>query len=214
MKFRLPAFTFALAVALLTAGTAGCISYRLDQLPEAPSLPIPSLSDSRPSLVYTLTATAGTDLMNTGANNNGFPEMDLTTPTDELSAMLQRSAQFRSVQKAGEGREGDVQLDVVLTVEGNDVVVLVSAVTFTLIPMWRTVTWELTAEARARDGRLHRYEMQDAARDIFWLPIILGMSIRPWGEAYHEVRDNMYRTLLARMHADGLLGPASGPVPR
>jgi len=211
MKSRMNALAFALGAVLLAAGAPGCISYRLDRLPEAPSLPIPALSDSRPSLVYTVLSTAGSDFTN---SSGGFPEMNMTTPADELNAMLQRTALFRSVQPGGEGKDADLQLNVVLTVQGNDIVVLVSMCTLTLIPMWRTVTWDLTAEVRARDGKLHRYDMQDAARDIFWLPIVLGMSFRPWGEAYGEVRENMYRTLLVRMQADGLLAPAGGPTLR
>jgi hypothetical protein len=208
-RVRVLASVLALGLALAAAvGLPGCISYRLDELPPAPPLPEPAITDQRPSLLFTVTAVMGADLADSG---NTFPEMDLTTPADEMSAMLQRSGYFRSVQPAAEDRTGDVRINAVLSVDGNDVVVLVSMCTLTLIPMWRTVTWELTAEVRGPDGHTHRYTMQDSARDIFWLPIILGMSMRPWGEAYGEVRDNMFRTLLARMHADGLLAPVATP---
>jgi hypothetical protein len=41
-----------------------------------------------------------------------------------------------------------------------------------------------------------------------WLPMILVMSFRPWGEAYGEVRTNLFQTLVQRLQEDGMLRPA------
>ncbi|HZM01184.1 MAG TPA: hypothetical protein VFD43_13135, partial [Planctomycetota bacterium] len=103
----------------------------------------------------------------------------------------------------------DLQLDFVLLVDANDMIVFASGFTLFVIPSWRTVDFHLIVEARAADGRWKRYELSDSARDWHWLPLILGMSFAPWGSAYSDITQNLYRTLLVRLHEDGFLAPVS-----
>ena len=47
----------------------------------------------------------------------------------------------------------------------------------------------------------------DVRGDVHWLPLLRGMSFAPWGDACADVRENLYETLLDRLHADGFLQP-------
>jgi len=193
-----------LLASLLGFALPGCISYGLDYLPPAGELPAPIDPPSRPSVSYSVSPSAGSDYQISG---RGAGEWGLRNAADELATALNMSGQFRSVELAGADVKTDLQLDVALVVDANDVILAASAITLFIIPTWRTVTFDLVAEVRASDGRWKRYHLTDAARDINWLPFILGMSFAPWGGAYAGVRDNLYATLLQQMHEDGFLGP-------
>ena len=194
-----------LLATLLALALPGCISYGLDRLPPAGELPAPLDPPLRPSVSYTVSPSVGSDYQISGG---GGGEWGLRDAADELANALTISGQFRSVEPAADGVKTDLTLDVALVVDANDVILAASAVTLFIIPTWRTVTFDLVAEARASDGRWKRYRLSDAARDINWLPFILGMSFAPWGGAYADVRDNLYATLLQHLHEDGFLGPA------
>jgi hypothetical protein len=181
-------------------------------------LPVELDPQRRPTVAYSARAIGGTDFQ---ARDGGSP-LVIGSLAPELSDALVASGQFRTVTPlsadAPSGEPADLQLDFVLVVDANDVILLASACTFFLIPTWRTVEFELVVEARARDGRWKRYVLTDAARDLHWLPLLLGMSFAPWGSAYSGVTANLYRTLLVRLHEDGFLAPvdargAAAPAP-
>ena len=188
----------------------GCISYGLDRLPPADGLPAPLDPPLRPSVSYSVSPSVGSDYQISGA---GGGEWGLRDAAGELANALTLSGQFRSVEVAAPDVDTDLTLDVALVVDANDVILAASALTLFIIPTWRTVTFDLVAEARASDGRWKRYHLSDAARDINWLPFILGMSFAPWGGAYADVRDNLYATLLQQLYEDGFLGPVGAPPP-
>ena len=187
---------------------SGCISYGLDRLPPAVGLPAPIAPERRPSVAYAIHSATGSDYQFAIRGE----VWGLRDASAELGNALTTSGQFRSVVALVEGTQSDadLDLDVVLVVDANDVIMAASACLLFVIPTWRTVTFDLVAEARAKDGRWRRYELSDAARDINWLPLVLGMSFAPWGGAYSEVRDNLYATLLQRLHEDGFLAPVGG----
>jgi|GEM_PF-3761975 len=202
----LPRFAPALCAGLLALGP-GCISYTLDRLPRADDLPPPPAPTERPTVSYTVRMVSGSTFE---GDSPEFPEFSPGRLEQEFPAELARCGWFRTVQDNKEGVTADLQLDVVLVSRGNDVLLLASAMLFFIIPTWRTVEFDLTAEVRAADGRWKRYQLQDASRDVHWLPLLLVMSFAPWGDAYAEVRENLYRTLLVQLHADGFLQP---PIP-
>jgi hypothetical protein len=204
LHFR-PRVLLRFAACLLASALPGCISYTLDRLPPAGELPAPIDPARRPSASYAVRSSTGSGYQVPG---KGSPAWGLRDPANEFADALRDSGQFRSVEPASPDTQVDLQLEVVLTVDANDMLLAASALTLFVIPTWRTVNFELVAEARASDGRWKRYELSDAARDINWLPLILGMSFAPWGSAYFEVRKNLYDTLLLRLHEDGLLAPA------
>ncbi|MHC5212692.1 MAG: hypothetical protein ACYTG2_18420 [Planctomycetota bacterium] len=226
------------AAALLALGLAGCMSYRLDLLPEAPALPPPPPPSQRVTASYTVHTLAGSDYQFSapeghtfGPTETGSDLAGVLISTGWFRSVTQREAPGRTPQKgeaaadatseeapeAAPARTSDsapveappaeLHLECVLTVRTNDFVLLASGVTMFAVPTWRRTTYELIAEAQRADGTWKRYVYADATRDIHWLPILLVMSFRPWGEAYGDLRRNMYRTLVADMHADGLLQP-------
>jgi hypothetical protein len=206
---------FALAAGLLAPSLPGCISYALDRLPPAGELPAPIDPPHRPSVSYTVRSSTGSDYQFSFGNHSdgNHSEWGLRDASNEFGNALSLSGQFRSVEPTTPESKADLQLDAVLVVDANDVIMVASACLLFVIPTWRTVTFDLVVEARAADGRWKRYELTDQARDINWLPFILGMSFAPWGGAYAGVRDNLYSTLLQRLHEDGFLAPVSASPP-
>jgi len=210
MTHRAGVHRLLLLAALLGPALPGCISYGLDYLPPAGELPAPLDPPLRPSVAYSVSPSVGSDYQVSG---RGGGEFGLRDAAGELASALTLSGQFRSVEPASADVKTDLALDVSLVVDANDVILAASALTLFIIPTWRTVTFDLVAEVRAADGRWKRYHLTDAARDINWLPFILGMSFAPWGGAYADVRDNLYATLLQQLREDGFLGPAGTQPP-
>lgn len=194
----------ALAAALAALALPGCISYTLDRLPPAGELPAPIDPARRPTVSYTVRTATGSDYQVSGEGGGAW---GLRSGVNEVATLLASSGQFRTVEEAKPETHADLHLEIVLVVDTNDVILIAGACTFFVIPTWRTVDFSLVVEARAADGRWKRYDLSDAARDINWLPLILGMSFAPWGTAYAEVRENLYRTLLLRLAEDGFLAP-------
>jgi hypothetical protein len=228
MNTRLPTARLprtALLAALVLLG--GCISYRLDRLPAADPLPSPPAPDQRVSVDLLVRMLPGTDLQSASGD---FPELLPVDPDAELSGVLTRTGWFREVRlredpsrsrdgdKESDGGEAsraapapaDLELDVVITTRANGVVMLASACLLFIVPTWRTVDFELVAEARARDGRWQRYRFADSARDVHWIPLLLVMSWWPWGESYRDVRVNLYDHLLLELQRDGFLARPAG----
>jgi hypothetical protein len=194
----------ALAV-LLSLGLAGCISYRLDLLAPVESLPPPPPPEQRVAATYSMQTLAGSDYQFTTVESLPWGRK---FAGKDLGSVLTATGWFRTVLPAGEGVTGDLHLDCVLSVQANDIVLVAATLTLFVIPTWRTTSYELTVEARRSDGTWKRYVLADATRDIHWLPMILVMSFRPWGEAYGEVRTNLFQTLVQRLQEDGMLRPA------
>jgi hypothetical protein len=222
---RLPRTALLAAMALLPGG---CISYRLDLLPAAVPLPAPPAPGQRVSVDLLVRMLPGTDLQSASGD---FPELLPVDPDVELAGVLTRTGWFREVRlreepsrkgngateqgAAGDGdaakpAPADLELDVVLTTRANGVVMLASASLLFIVPTWRTVDFELVAEARARDGRWQRYRFADSARDVHWIPLLLVMSWWPWGESYRDVRVNLYDHLLLELQRDGFLARPAG----
>jgi hypothetical protein len=206
------------SIGLLAACMSGCMSYRLDRLPRVDGLPAPPPPERRVAATYSIRTLSGSDYQFSAAEAQpwGLPQA-----RRELAGGLAATGWFRSVDATDDaadrdgaddpgGPEAGLHLDCVLRVRTNDVVLVAATMTLFVIPTWRTTTYELTVEARRPDGRWTRYQLDDATRDVHWLPLVLVMSFRPWGEAYGEVRANLYRTLVQRLQADGMLGPTAG----
>jgi len=195
-----------------------------------PKLPAPPAPDERVSVDLLVRMLPGTDLQSASGD---FPELLPVDPDTELSGVLTRTGWFREVRlreapsrkvAGGQGRDAaaegdaardgpapaDLELDVVLTTRANGVVLLASACLLFIVPTWRTVEFELVAEARARDGRWQRYHYADSARDMHWIPLLLVMSWWPWGESYRDVRVNLYDHLLLELQRDGFLARPAG----
>ncbi len=200
----------------LSVVTTGCISYGLQQIPRVERLPPPPAPDERPSLACLVRSMPGSIFGSSSAQATATG-VGAEPMTDEVLAALAATGWFRSVRRADAGpladSAADLQLDVVVSAQANDAVMFAGAMLAFMIPTWRTTTFELTAEVRASDGAWRQYHLQDAARDVHWLPLILVMSFQPWGGVYGEIRDNLYRTLVARMHADGLLRRPTASAP-
>ena len=200
--------SLSLLPALLGACLAtGCISYTLDRIPKVGQLPEPRPPAERPSVTWRLASVSGSDFQ---ANSPEMPSFGMNKLSDEFGGSLLRTGLFRRVDEADDKRKADLQLEVVMTISANDTLIFASACTLFVIPTWRTVQFDLSVEARHADGRWQRYHFEDEVRDVHWLPLILGMSFAPWGDAYNKVRQNLYDTLLVHLAQDGFLVRSAG----
>jgi hypothetical protein len=166
-------------------------------------VPAPLPPGQRPALTYSIRLRPGSDFQAMAEDGNTIGFLDVR---NELAGTLEETGWFSSVTQREAGQDpADLHLDVQLVVTANDVILFASGMTLFIIPTWRTVTFDLSAEVQASDGRWHRYEFADQARDLYWVPFLLGMSFAPWGGVYVDVRENLYRSLLLALHEDGLL---------
>lgn len=103
--------------------------------------------------------------------------------------------------------EGDIRMTIVLTqacaLSSKNFALYLA--TGTLGPIREPCEYELQAEIRARSGKKVSYEIRDEASKLVWAPGWppgVDWSIDPTSSS---VRRNLYRTLMVKMHADGLL---------
>ena len=104
--------------------------------------------------------------------------------------------------------EGDIRMTIVLTqacamTSKNFALYLATG---TLLPIRVPCEYELQAEILGCSGKKAIYGIRDEASKLVWAPGWppgVDWSIDPSSSA---VRRNLYRTLMMRMHADGLLG--------
>ena len=124
---------------------------------------------------------------------------------DELERELAQTGWFASVRNTPE--PGDVHLDVRLEVieTGSFVMGVLSGFTLTIVPMPYSVRVALEATVRAPDGREERYEVEDRAFVVVWLPLAPVMVFRRFDDVTSMVYQNLYRHLLLDLRRDGFL---------
>ena len=83
-------------------------------------------------------------------------------------------------------------------------------ITLTAIPYWGTDDTRLVAHVRSDDGLEREYVIEDRMTLVAWLPMaavqIPRMALEPFiGSVEERFYRNLFRNLVARMSADGLL---------
>lgn len=86
--------------------------------------------------------------------------------------------------------------------------VLLTGLTLYLIPSWETTPFKVSVRVqKGMDMRV--YELEDSVTTIQWLPFILAMPFADPLTVSSAVESNVYKTLVLKMKADGLL--SQGP---
>lgn len=102
----------------------------------------------------------------------------------------------------------DIQMSIVLT----QAIAVTSKqfelylVTGGLFPVRVPCLYELQAEVHVCTDKTAKYEIHDEASKLVWAP---GWPPVDWSidATSQSIRKNLYRTLMSRMHADGLIKP-------
>lgn len=77
--------------------------------------------------------------------------------------------------------------------------------TFGAIPSWATVRAQLSAEV-SQGQTSRRYDLRDSTTLVAWLPLIVAMPFTDNPiKAERELDENTFKSLVLRMHNDGLL---------
>ncbi len=189
------------AVALITAlfPVWGCALSREGGLPKADIPKALSASGPKPSLSFLISF---------------FPpasdkERKLT---EEFVQEFESSQLLGAIARAP--AEGDIRMTIVLTqaCAATPKNLTLWLATGTLLPIRVPCEYELRADIHGSSGKKFTYEIRDEASKLVWAPGWppgVDWSIDP---ASSEVRRNLYRTLMVKMHADRLLGQRA-PLP-
>lgn len=191
---------------VITVSLSGCAVFRSNDLPETGTLPPPAAAAQKPKAGYEFSSA-----VNMG-NKNPAHENLRAKQEIEFAEVLRESGYFAAVEK-GNGK--DVNISVELVEKGNPAAVAAAVVTglsLYTIPSWATVELEATCRVTAADGRTHEYKMKDSATLVQWLPMMVVFPFKSFSEM-EELRKNIYRTLIVRMQADGVL-PKPGQAAR
>ncbi len=131
---------------------------------------------------------------------------------EEFVQELESSQFFGTIAQAPV--EGDIRMTIILTqacdVSSKNFTFWLA--TGTLLPIRVPCAYELRAEIHACSETKVDYEIRDEASKLVWAPGWppgVDWSIDTSSSA---VRRNLYRTLMVKMHADGLLGQRA-PLP-
>ncbi len=123
-----------------------------------------------------------------------------------LVAAATHSDRFSSVSS---GKGGDVHLDVEMLNYGNGAVAMISGFisgfTFLTIPAVASDNYKVTATARSSSGKSKKYLIDDGVTTVIWLPMIFAMPFNSPTTVIPKVQENMYRDLIQKMAADGII---------
>lgn len=183
----------------------GCISFPKNQLPIA-DLPKPSEEDKKPTVTYSFTS--GFDWIEKREHN----QMVNDELAKEFAEVLKETGYFGAIDRAG---DGDLNMRVRLVIKDNPLAIIPATITgFTLfiIPSWTTTHYHITVVVQDGNKKEFNYQLSDAVKNIAWLPLVVAMPFMYPKNVTKEIRKNIWRNLILKMQADGLL-PQPMPVP-
>jgi hypothetical protein len=197
--------TTALLVFALVTSLSGCAIFRANDLPEVGSLPGPAAASTKPNAGYAFISHSSM-----GAKTPVQGEM-LAKQEDEFAKVLRDSGYFASVNKAN-GKDVNISIDLL---ESGDPAAMVGAFItgFSLftIPSWATIDMQATCTVVTADGKSRTYTLKDSVTMVNWLPMVLVFPFKNFSEV-EALRQNIYKTLIVKMQADGILPKAGQPA--
>ncbi len=171
----------------------GCAIPREGMLPKADLLKAHPAAGPKPSLSFQISF--------------------LPPPTDKERKLIEEFVQeFESSRFFGMIAQAPAECDIRMSIVLAQACAITSKnfvlyfATGTLVPISVPCEYELRAEVNGCFEKKVSYEIRDEASKLVWAPGWppgVDWSIDPSSSA---VRRNLYRTLMVRMHADGLLG--------
>lgn len=123
---------------------------------------------------------------------------------EEMLAELDKTTYFRSVSLSADFSDIHMTLVLAQSVAMTSKQFGLYLATGGLSPVRVPCLYELQAEIHVCRDKVEKYEIHDEASKVFWAP---GWPPYPWSidATSSSIRTNLYRTLVLRMHADGLI---------
>jgi hypothetical protein len=189
-------------LAVIVALGLGCATFKSKEIPAAEGLKAPPTAvKKRVSYAFT----AGFDYF----GKKEEIEQERRLLDDRFLAVLVESGYFTVSHDRKEKADLVMELRMERTESLSNTCgcmwTFLSAMTFTIIPSWSRMSYDLAARVRTGNGKVNEYRVKDSAVQVIWLPMALAAPFRWPKKVTAEVHRNIYRTLLVRMKADGLL---------
>jgi hypothetical protein len=196
--------TATLVFLVLTGSLSGCAVFRGNDLPEVGTLPGPAAAAPKPAAGYAFGSAVDMGSKKpTQENLRAIQE-------NEFAGVLRESGYFATVEK-GNGK--DINISVELVESGNPsamVAAVITGLSLYTIPSWATMHLEATCRVTTTGGKTHEYKLSDSATLVQWLPMIVVFPFKPFSEI-QDLRINLYKSLIVKMQADGLLPKPGQP---
>lgn len=192
-------------VAISMLYISGCACFPGNKVPQVSNLPPLPEGTKKQTVSYLFSS--GSDVF---GKNESAPFVR-TMWESELVDVIRESGYFATW---GPGSNGDITIEARLVNSGNPAALIPAFITgFTLymVPSWATDTFTVTAKIKTRDGEEYPYQLEDSTTLVQWLPMIFvpGSIMNIPG----EVRKNIWKNLILKMHQDGLLRQTSSVSP-
>ena len=192
-------------VAVLAAVVAlgfGCATFKSKEIPVVEGLKAPAAAVKK-TVSYTFTA--GFDYFGKKEEH----EQERRLLDDRFLAVLEESGYFTVSRDRKEKADLVMELRMERTESLSNTCgcmwTFLSAMTFTVVPSWTRMSYDLAARVREGNGKVREYRVKDSAVQVIWLPMALAAPFRWPKKVTAEVHRNIYLTLVGRMKADGLL---------
>ena len=187
---------------------SGCLSYRTGGLPDAAPSKRETPASARPAAYFAVTCQTRMCAESEVHENVAAAQAFRGT----LARVLDESGAFGSYTfAASRGTNADLRIVLALKSEETASVfaIALSAATLTVIPATGTETHRLTVHVFDRSGKERgMYGVEDSMRTWFELLLCPLGSWRSPVKVQKGLMENLVRTVLARMDADGLLNRA------
>jgi hypothetical protein len=191
-------------IALMFCISVGCASFQHHRLSETGRLPPPADASQAIRAVYQLKS---------GLDGGHGREESSTLLLREFEKTfvdaLKESGYFASVLP---GNEGSIIIEADMINYGDRTAAAIAGVvgglSLTIIPVWVTDNYKLTAKVTSSQGKHAIYALDDALTTVIWLPMIVVTPFKSPSTEVHDLWKNMYRNLILKMQQDGFLPPA------
>ncbi len=195
-------FTSFLILALSTS----CASFAKGNVPEA-VLPAPISAAMQVDVTVDLTWTT-----QVGAARTLPPNVNRALEDEFIR--ISNESQLVSMRR---GQLGDVHVSARMKNQGSlggaVGAAMITAFSLGTIPTWASDHYILEASVTSQSGRKSDYRLEDSMKTYFWIPLIFVAPFKRSGEVAGEIRTNMIRALVVRIHEDGYLTRAGSPPP-
>lgn len=186
-----------LIAVLIFLSLSGCAIFEGGQVPKTALESYQGTEESKPSLSYTTSAEGGLQTI------APLPPEGQKIIEDEFTSVLNNSGYFKSVTKGEEGADIAISMKIVNTGDPSSMIgAVITGLSLYTIPSWATDNFNVVAEVTRKGGLNKTYELKDSSKIVQWLPMMFAFPFNNFS-VVTEVRQNMYRKVLADMQKDG-----------
>lgn len=191
---------------LIFLSLSGCAIFEGGNVPKTALESYQGAEGSKPSLSYTTYAEGGLQKI------EPLPEEAQKIIEEEFTSVLNSSGYFQSVTKGEEKADIAIKMKIVNTGDPSSLIgAVITGLSLYTIPSWATDNFKVVAEVTRKDGLSKTYELKDTTKIVQWLPMMFAFPFNNFS-VITEVRQNMYRKVLADMQKDGFFDAPANTV--